>query len=71
MLSISLECVHRYYESRRRVLLDSQPERHEQKKTNDRKTELSQRQRAVSTQLLISIFFLFFFEFCSHCDVRL
>ena len=42
------ECIYWYYESRRRVLLDSQPNRVQRKAENDKRTRVTQRQRAVS-----------------------
>lgn len=41
-------CIYRYYESRRRLFLDSLPGRVERKIQNDKKTKISQRQRSVS-----------------------
>ena len=42
-----VESVHRYYESRRRILLDSTPERMPKKIENDRNSKKAQRQRIV------------------------
>ena len=45
--NVYLEAVYRYYESRRRMYLDEQPERAAIKAENDRKTKLKSRQRQV------------------------
>ena len=47
IIVILSECIYRYYESRRRVLLDSKPARIQKKFENDRKTKFTQRQRTV------------------------
>lgn len=50
---ITIECVHRYYESRRRVTLDCTPERKEKKEVSSRKFRKIQRQKSVVILLLI------------------
>ena len=51
----SVECIHRYYESRRRLFLDGLPSRMEIKSYNDRKSKKSQRQRAVRLIIIIIV----------------
>ena len=59
-LVIFLESVHRYYESRRRVLFtDKRPERVETVKKNRRKTRTTQGQRRVCLAILYIYYSVF------------
>ena len=57
---ILIEAVHRYYESRRRVLFtDKRPERVETVKKNKRKTRTTQGQRRVCLAILCIFYSIF------------